>query len=175
MNARGITTAAVSAALSIVFMLISNYVPVIRTTPLFLACAAMFIAFYAGKSIVGFLAMAASLGICFAFSGLSSTFLLSALVFYPYCIVAYYIRNFDYRGIGIPLRLAAVAAVANVGLAAMYFLTKYLFFDLAVICEFLGGYFTLACIYTAVFWVFDFIFANGIKYFTKLIVRGRKK
>lgn len=175
MNARGITTAAVSAALSIVFMLISYYVPFIRTTPLFLACLAMFFAFSAGKSVAGFLSMAASLGICFAFSGLSATFLLSAIVFYPYCIAAYYLRNFDYKGLGILLRLAAVAAIANIGLAALYFLTEYLFFDLSIICEYLGGYVTLALIYTVIFWIFDFVFHNGTKYLSKFILRGRKK
>lgn len=175
MSARGITTAAISTALSVVFMLISYYVPVIRTTPLFLACLAMYFAFSVGKTVLGLLSVAASLGICFAFSGLSTTFLLAAIVFYPYCIVAYYIRGFGYKGVGIALRLSAVAAVANVGLAAMYYLTKYLVFDISVICEALGGYIVLAIIYTVIFWIFDFVFYNGTNYLSKYIYRRGKK
>lgn len=89
--------------------------------------------------------------------------------------MAYYLRSYDYKGLWILLRLAAVAAIANVGLAAMYFLTNYLFFDLKLICDYLGGYVTVAAIYTVMFWIFDFVFHNGTKYLSKYILRGRKK
>lgn len=174
MKARNIAIAAVSAALSIVFMLISRYVPVIRTTPLILACFAMQLAFLSAGWLAGVLSMIASLGICFAFSGFTSTFLLTAFLFYPYCLIAYFIRNYEYRGTGIAIRLAASGAIANIGLCILYFLTDFLFFDLSALCDLIGGYAVLALVVTVIFWIFDFIFLMGTKYLSKLILRGRK-
>ena len=174
MRAKAIAVAAVGTALSLVFMLISNFVPVIRTTPLILACIAIQIVFMISGLVAGILSMMASLGICFAFSGLNSTFLISALLFYPYCLVTYFIRNYGYKGFGILIRLAVSGAIANISLAAMFFLTKYLFFDLGEVCTLLGGYGVLAVIFTIIIWIFDFVIYNGVRYLSKSVLRRGK-
>lgn len=164
-EAKKITTAAVCTALAVIMCAMSAYLP-LSIMPLYFAAFCIFLACKRGSLIYGLLAAIATVGIMFAFVGLSVKWFFLLIMFAPYGIITYFIHRFTYFRVktGV-LRGIFAALYFNLTFAAVYLiatraLTSGLDVPIAEWVEKLGGYYVLAIIGTALLVPLDFIFSS---------------
>jgi hypothetical protein len=154
---RKIAVAAVAAALSSVCIILTNFIP-LRITLLMFAAACYFFAFDKGGAAHGLLCIAASLLISFFTRPFSSAFFLTVTVFAPYSLAAYLMRKLYYtRPRQMAVRVAVMAAFSNLAFMGVYFLARFIDFDImSVVDRF--GYAAVTVALTAFCILFDIVF-----------------
>ena len=171
-NTKKITVSAVATALASVCIILTNFIP-LRITLLMFAAGCFFVAFDKAGIVFGLITIAASILISFFTKPFSSAFFLTAIVFAPYSLVAYFMRKLYYTNLkGAAIRLAVSAVFANVAFAAIWLLIKFvgIAIDFSV-ADVIGklGYFLVALILTVFFMLFDVVFNQVTLRLTKLI------
>ena len=169
---RQITVSAVATALASVCIILTNFIP-LRVTLLMFAAGCFFVAFDKAGIVFGLLTIAASILISFFTKPFSSAFFLTAIVFAPYSLIAFFMRKLYYTNLkGAVIRLAVSAVFANIAFAAIWLLIKFasVAIDFSV-AEVVGklGYFLVALILTVFFMLFDVVFNQVTIRLTKLI------
>lgn len=159
-NTRKITYSAVATTLSIVAMALTLVLP-LKISLLLVCSVCYYLILEKCKLVYGLLTIAASLLIMFFIGGFSSPFILNAIIFAPYSILAYYIKRFRHnKAATCAIREVIVVAFANLALMGVFFLMKYVSFDIAGVISNLGGYWVLAIIISVFAIVFDFLFVQ---------------
>lgn len=157
-----LTICAVGAAVSAVCVFITNIVPLSFSLLMF-AALCYYIVFLKSGFMYGVVGIVASLLLTFFTGGLtilSPAFLLTAIVFAPFSILAYFIRNFYFTKVKTALiRIAIIIVFANVSLAIVWQVATWITsIDLLAIADLVGGYWVFAIIFTVLTVVFDFLF-----------------
>lgn len=145
-------------AIATVCIILTNIIP-LRISLLMFAALCYYIAFEKSGWIFGCLAIVASLLIAFFSFGISSSFLLTSIVFAPYSILTFGIKKFYYtKPVTAAIRVVIMIVFANIALMLIFFLAKYIAFDFTEAISILHGYFVLAIIVSVLFVIFDFLF-----------------
>lgn len=159
-----LTTAAVSTALAVILCAMTAYLP-LSVMPLYFAAFCIFLAVKRGNIVYGVLCAVATVGIMFAFVGLSVKWLFLLFMFAPYGIITSFIQSFTYfkPKTGVLRGLFAVLYF-NITFGLVYLIaTRVASVGLDVhITEWvgrLGGYWLLALIATVILVPLDFIFS----------------
>lgn len=159
-----LTTAAVSTALAVILCAMSAYLP-LSVMPLYFAAFCIFLAVKRGNIVYGCLCAVATVGIMFAFVGLSVKWFFLLFMFAPYGIITSFIQSFTYfkpkTGV---LRGVFAILYFNLTFGLVYLVaTRVATVGLDVpITEWvgrLGGYWLLALIATVILVPLDFIFS----------------
>ncbi|MCI8458936.1 MAG: hypothetical protein HFE46_04660 [Clostridia bacterium] len=159
---RKITYTAVGAAISAVFVCLTNF-GWLKVSLLMAAALCYYIVCVKCGVLYGIADIAVSLLVAFFAFGvtpLSSAFLLTAFVFAPFAIVSYCIRKLYYTRVATAfLRVGIMAAFANLSLCAVWFTAKWIFEGLVTdMAAKVGGYAVLAMLFTLFMCVFDLLF-----------------
>ncbi len=167
-----ITVSAVATALASVCIILTNFIP-LRVTLLMFAAGCFYIVFDKAGIVYGLLTIAASILISFFTKPFSSAFFLTAIVFAPYSLIAYFMRKLYYTHIKPALiRLAVMAVFSNLTFCALYLMVKFLTISLDfAVTDIVGrlGYALVAVILTVFFMLFDVVFDQVVLRFGKLI------
>ena len=134
--------------------------------PLYLAAFCIFLACKRGNIVYGVLSALATLGVMFAFVGLTLKWFALLFMFAPYVIIANFIHRFTYFKVksGL-LRGVTVALFFNLTLGCIYLvatrvLTVGLDIPIGDWVSRLGGYIALAAVATVILVPLDFIFST---------------
>lgn len=120
-----IAYAAAATAIASVASVITVYLPV-RIMPLVLASFCFFLAAVKCGIVYGIIAAAATALITFACGGLSTSFILLCVCFFPYSLLCFFLKKFGYRKpLHALIRALSAIALANAALVAAYFIAKY--------------------------------------------------
>lgn len=161
-HTRKVTYTAVGAAISAVCVFLTNF-GWLKVSLLMAAALCYYIVFYKCGLWYGIADIAISLLIAFFAFGmtpLSSAFLLTALLFAPFALLAYLVRKLLYTRVPTALiRMAVMAGFANLSLCALWFTAKWVTtIDIVAIASRLGGYPVLALVFTLFVLSFDLLF-----------------
>ncbi len=156
-----ITTAAVCTALAVIMCVFTVYLP-FSFMPLYLAAFCIFLACKRGSIVYGILCALATVGIMFAMSGLSVSWIMLVVMFAPYGILAYFMNGFSYFKVkSAIIRGVVMAAFFNLTLGFVYLIATRLVIGADIPIEhwvhMLGGYWVLAVIGTVVLVPLDFV------------------
>ena len=159
---RKITYTAVGAALSAVFVCLTH-LGWLKVSFLMAAALCYYIVCCKCGILYGLSNVAISLLAAFFTGGvtpMSSAFLLDALVFAPFAVLAYLIRKLYYTRVSTAfIRLAVMAVFANVALCVVWFVAKGVIdIDIVKISAKVGGYPVLAMLFTLFTLTFDLLF-----------------
>ena len=160
-STKKLTIAAIGAAVSAVCVFLTNIVP-IGVTLLLFATLCYYLVLCKCGLLYGLLDIAASLLLTFFTGGvsvLSSAFLLTAVVFAPYSLLAYGLRKLYYtKWRHALIRIAVMIVFANVTLVGVWFLGQWITnVNVGAMADKLGGYAVLAVVYTGVAVLSDFL------------------
>lgn len=159
---RKLTYTAVGAAISAVCVCLTNF-GWLKVSLLMAAALCYYIVFCKcgfwhglGDIVISLLVAFLAFGI----TPLSSAFLLTALLFAPFSLLAYAIRKLYYTRVSTAfIRLGIMAAFANLSLCALWFTAKWITtVDIFSIASRLGGYPVLALLFTLFTLTFDLLF-----------------
>ncbi len=171
-STKKITVSAVATALASVCIILTNFIP-LRVTLLMFAAGCFYMVFDKAGIVYGLITIAASILISFFTKPFSSAFFLTAIVFAPYSLIAYFMRRLYYTHIKSALiRLAVAAVFANLAFCALYFMVKLLAVSLDfAVMDIVGrlGYALVALILTVFFMLFDVVFNQVVLRLGKLI------
>lgn len=161
---RKIAYSATFTAFSVIAVVISRFLP-LTFFALIAPCVCCFLACIVCGLGYGFLTVIASLLTAFLLSGINTVFILDAILFLPYSLVAYFMRKIKYRGVGMAIRSVTVIAMANVAVAICYFaLSKFMDFDLSVVLQKIGGYAVFAVMFSVAAVIIDYLFSVATEY-----------
>jgi len=166
-SARKIAYAATFTAVSVVAIVASRYLPVTLTA--LLACSVCYFLCLMRCGIgYGLLCITASLVFSFILGGVGTVFLLDAVLFAPYSLLAYLMKKLRYSGKTAVIRAGIIVVFANIVFALIYYLlTSHISYDFAVMAEKFGGYAVLAVIVSGFGLVTDYLFLQATEYFIK--------
>lgn len=166
-SARKIAYAATFTAVSVVAIVASRYLPVTLTA--LLACSVCYFLCLMRCGIgYGLLCITASLVVSFILGGVGTVFLLDAVLFAPYSLLAYLMKKLRYSGKTAVIRAGIIVVFANIVFALIYYLlTSHISYDFAVMAEKFGGYAVLAVIVSGFGLVTDYLFLQATEYFIK--------
>ena len=166
-SARKIAYAATFTAVSVVAIVASRYLPVTLTA--LLACSVCYFLCLMRCGIgYGLLCITASLVVSFILGGVGTVFLLDAVLFAPYSLLAYLMKKLRYSGKTAVIRAGIIVVIANIVFALIYYLlTSHISYDFAVMAEKFGGYAVLAVIVSGFGLVTDYLFLQATEYFIK--------
>ncbi len=161
-HTRKITYTAVGAALASIFVFLTNF-GWLKVSFLMAAALVYFLVCCKCGIWYGLADVAISLLLVFFTAGvtpLSSAFLLTAFIFAPYAIIAYFMRKLYYtKWRSALLRLGIVAVFANLALLGVWLCAKWITtFDIPALAGKIGGYAVLALLFTVFALAFDFLF-----------------
>ena len=159
---RKITYTAVGAAISAVCVCLTNF-GWLKVSLLMAAALCFYIVFCKCGVWYGLGDIVISLAVAFFAFGitpLSSAFLLTALLFAPFSLLAYLIRKLYYTRVATAfIRLGIMAVFANLSLCALWFTAKWITtIDIVAIAGKIGGYPVLALLFTLFTLTFDLLF-----------------
>ena len=152
-------------ALAIVFCAMTAYLP-LSVMPLYLAAFCIFLACKRGNLVYGILCALATVGVMFAFVGLTVKWFFLLFMFAPYGKLAYFIHRFNYFKLkGGLIRGGISILFFNLTLGFIYLVaTRVLAVGLDIpVTDWvnrLGGYIVLAAIATIILVPLDFIFST---------------
>lgn len=168
-NSRKIAYAGTTAALAVVCMALSVFLP-LKTTPLLVATLCFIVAFSKSGLVYGLLSVAATLLCAFFMGGINTTFLFTAVLFAPYSLLCFFLNKLDYgKKRNLFVRGAAAALFVNAAAALLLFvLSRYILdYDLTALKDKIGGYWVLVLILTLFTVVIDYVFRIGTDYMLK--------
>ncbi len=173
-STKKLTTAAVCTALAVVLCALCAYLP-LSVMPLYFAAFCIFLAVKRGNKIYGILSAIATVGIMFAFVGLSVKWFFLLFMFAPYGIITSFIQQFTYfkPKTGLLRGLFAILyfnlTFGLVYLVATRVATVGLDVPIVAWVERLGGYWVLAIVATVILVPLDFIFSATAQIILKKI------
>lgn len=166
-SAKKIAYSATFTAVSVVAIVASRYLPITITA--LLACSVCYFLCLKRCGIgYGLLCIVASLVVSFVLGGVGTVFLLDAVLFAPYSLLAFLMKKLPYFGKKAMIRAGIIVIFANIVFALIYYLlASHISYDFVVMSERFGGYAVLAVMVSGFALVTDYLFWQATEYFIK--------
>lgn len=165
-SARKIAYSATFTAVSVVAIVASRYLPV-TLTALLVCSVCYFLCLIRCGIGYGLLCITASLVASFILGGVGTVFLLDAVIFAPYSLLAYFIKKLRYLGKTAVIRAGIIVIFANIVFALTYYLlASHISYNFSVMGE-RFGYAVLAVMVSGFALVTDYLFFQATEYFLK--------